>query len=239
MTDRAAHISDGDLRTRLRDLLSGTDADGNLDPQAFWTFVTGLAQGRGISDGLRAAGLEALGKVKPDGMAATFNFRRERAYHIALLSQLLADLGASVPGGGSMLPANFNCGAILGDLTGMLAGPGGMGDGDPQILTTSRQGDDRLRQAARQRLVGVVRWRMGRDGQTRDAVWRGLMGDDAEKTRLDRWQAEAGGPDGALARAAYAAGRAKDKSSPFAASNTDLAGMIKLANSGPGYSSGK
>lgn len=214
------------------DALLDTTGSGSMDPDALWEFVTGLAQGRGVTENLHKAGSEAAAGVGPSP-AATFNARQIRAYHIGLLVALLMQVGR-MPGQGSILPGNFQHGVVAHDLLGMLQGPGGMGEGDPQILTSAKGGKVGLRRAARRRLVGVVRWRMGRTRATREDVWFGLMGYEAEKSMLDRWQREFGGAEGWLCREAFAAGAAGDTTRPWAASDHDLKPVIELALSGPG-----
>ncbi|WP_156209664.1 hypothetical protein [Pseudorhodobacter wandonensis] len=218
-------------------ILDAADANGGrLDADAFWTFVAGLAQGRGITDGLHYAGLEAVQDVpsKTQNPQKAKSKRERRAYHIGVLAQLLMDVGR-MPGQGSLLPGSFQHGVVAHDLLGMQEGPDGVGRGDPQILTSGRKGIAKIRQAARFRLVGVVFWRVGRTGQTQEAVWNDLMGEgDAEKSRLDRWLKEFGGAKGDLVTTAHAAGAANDTSSLFAKSNLELASTIQLVNQGSG-----
>ncbi|PVH30328.1 hypothetical protein DDE20_01880 [Pararhodobacter oceanensis] len=213
-------------------LAKGSNGTGALNEGGFWHFIAAVAQGRGITENLHAAGLEAVNEV-PQSPVSTFNSRQHRAYHIRLLAQLILGLGAS-PDHVSVLPSNFNHGAVVADLLQMLEGPGGMGEAAPQMLYSNRQAATALIRYARQRLVGTVLWRIGHTGKTQDAVWRDLMGDDAEKTRLDRWLKALGGRRGEFGRSALVAGQAGDLSSPYAASNEELAEVVELANSGPG-----
>lgn len=227
--DRAA------LHDALDTMLDRADTEGGrLEADAFWTFATMLAQGRGLTEGLHLAGIEAV-RGLPKSPSKTLTDRQRRAYHIGLLAHLLIGLGR-LPGQGSILPENFKHGVVAHDLKGMLGGPGAMGEGDPQILSSGKRGEIGLRREARRRLVGVVRWRMGAAGATRDAVWTDLMGGggNAEKSKLDRWQAEFGGKSGALCREAFAAGRAGTRINSWDASNAELADVIALARSGSG-----
>ena len=226
-------LSRDGLHAALDALLDAADADaGRLHPDAFWEFVAMITFGRGITEGLHGAGLEALSAV-PGSPAASRNERETRAYHLGLLIQLLMDLGR-LPGEASVLPANFQHGVIVADMLGMLAGPGGLGEGAPQILTSAKKGWAQMRRFARRSLVGVVRWRMGKTGKTREEVWFDLMGNEASKATLDDWQAEAGGPHGNLCRDAFEAGRASKPMRRWGDSNAELAPLIALANSAPG-----
>lgn len=158
-------ISDGDLHTLLDQLLSAATADGKLDPDAFWTFVAALAQGRGIAEGLHDAGIEAATTVaqehpKPGN---TLSVRQERAYHIAFLLQLLADMGR-LPGETSVLPGNFRHGAVVADLLSMLDGRSGQGQGRPQILYSRGISEDMMpRQQAQRIIVGAINWQAARN----------------------------------------------------------------------------
>ena len=229
-TGRAAlHVALGAM------MLEAEANGGRLDKEGFWEFVAMVAQGRGIAEDLHAAGLAALQAVRgqtqdPKGSMLQ---RQERAYHLGLLAQLLMDAGR-VPGQASVLPANFQHGVVVHDLMGMLAGPDKMGEGAPLILTSDRKGLTGMRREARGRLVGVVRWRMGRTGTTRDKVWFELMGNDASTATLDGWQEDVGGGKGPLCVGAFEAGRRGDLDTPLAASNSDLSRIIALATSGPG-----
>lgn len=230
MTDNA--LSRTDLHAALDALLDQADAvDGRTDADAFWEFVAGLAQGRGLTDALHEAGLEASVAVSP-APAKTLDERQKRAYHIGLLAALVMQVGR-LPGQGSLLPANFQHGAIAFDLLGMLRGPSGMGDGAPLILTSARQGRDGLRHAARRQLVGVVYWRMGATGRSRAKVWEDLMGVHADKYTIDRWQHEFGGAKGELCQAAFAAGKAGKSEHGWSATNDELKGTIELVLSAP------
>jgi hypothetical protein len=228
MSDNEPPIMDGDLRIMLRKLLSSAGPDGSLNPDLFWIFVAALAHGRGISDGLHSAGIDALSKV-PSSPATTRIKRQQRAYHLGLLVQFLADAGG-VPGRPSVFPGSFNRGLVMADLLLMLGGKGKMGDGTPQVLTSARAGKAALRRDARLTVVGVVLWRAGRTGQDAVALWADLMGIDGEK----RWWSEVGGRKGDFARHAWAAGQANDTESRYAATTADLIEVIRLANSGPG-----
>jgi hypothetical protein len=139
-----------------------------------------------------------------------------------------------LPGQGSLLPANFQHGAIAFDLLGMLRGPSGMGDGNPLILTSGRQGMDGLRHAARRQLVGVVYWRIGATGRSRAKVREDLMGLHAEKRTIDRWLQEFGGADGELCQAALAAGKAGQSVHGWNQTNEELKPVIQLARSAQG-----
>jgi hypothetical protein len=222
------------LHTALDVLLDGADTDGRIDTDRFWMFAALMAQGRGLTEGLHDAGLDALRTV-PESPRATFAVRQVRAYHIALLARVLLDVGR-LPGQGSILSANFQHGAVVHDLLGMVGGSGGIGEGDPQILNSGRQGEAGLRREARRRLVGVVRWRMGRTGVTRETVWNDLMGGgrNAEKSKIDRWQAEFGGGSGALCSAAFAAGKTGTRLNSWDATNEELADVIALVRTSPG-----
>jgi hypothetical protein len=99
---------------------------------------------------------------------------------------------------------------------------------------SAKKGRAGLRREARRRLVGVVRWRMGSTGMTREKTWFDLMGNEASKATLDDWQKEVGGESGKLCRDAFAAGKVGDTAVPWSASNSDLVEIIELANSGPG-----
>ena len=239
----------------MDDLLDAADLDGGrIEANAFWAFAARLAQGRGIADELHGAGLEAMRAVD-QSPRSTFPLRQARAYHIALLTKLLADAGR-LPGQGRLLPGDFLHGVVAHDLLGMLDGPGGMGGSKPQFLFSAREGLASLRRAAQTRLVEVVYWRMGRTGQSRATVWEGLMGTQpaerhedggskdrstiedgdrasrrGDKSKIDRWQANAGGKDGALCRTAFEAGRANLAWERWSATNDMLAPVIDLANS--------
>lgn len=229
----APQVSRAELHSLLDMLLEQAEEDaGQLAPDGLRDFLAGLVQGRGITERWHEAGLEALRAV-PDSPKKTFNERQARAYHLGLLAQLLLDLGG-LPGSASPLPGNFQHGVIVHDLQAMRGGQGGLGTGWPLVLSPARKGQDGLVKAARRHLVGVVRWRMGYTGKGREDIWRGLMGDRAEKTKLDRWQREFGGADGDFCQACQAAGKAGDLSSPYAASDQNLAEIIDLANKARG-----
>jgi hypothetical protein len=235
MTGRAQPILDGELRTMLRDLLSDADANGQLDPEHFWGFVAGLAQGRGIGDGLHTAGMKSLND-EPASPAKTLKNRQRRAYHLGLLIQFLAETGGR-PGSPSVLPGNFNSRAIMADLAGMIGTPGGVPASAPQILYATRKGDALARKGARQRIVGVVLWRAGHSGESALSCWYALMGTSAENAEKDQWQRwlrEFGGSNGSFGSAAFASGQRGDTLSPYAASDADLVPTVALANSGPG-----
>jgi hypothetical protein len=230
-----------DLHAALDALLDAADADvGRLESDAFWAFAAMLASGRGIAVGLHEDGLEAV-RATPDSPLNTRNERQTRAYHIALTAALLARVGR-LPGQGSILPANYQHGVVIQDLLWMLGGNAGTGEADPQLLTSGRGGIGGLRRAARRRLVGVVRWRMGATGKTRAQVWDDLMGDrderngdqDADPTKLDRWQSEFGGVDGWLCRTAFEAGAARQDTRGWSATNEELADVIALARASSG-----
>ena len=237
MTD--ATNSREDLHAALDALLDAADADGGqIDTDGFWAFAAMLATGRGITLGLHEDGLEAV-RATPDKPAIDMDARQGRAYHIAVTAHLLAAIGR-LPGQGSILPANYNHGAVIQDLLWMLGGSAGAGE--PSVLKSNGGGKEGLRRAARRRLVGVVRWRMGATGKTRAEVWDDLMGDnegrngdqDADPTKLDRWQKEFGGVDGWLCRTAFEAGQANQAVNDWDATNEDLAEVIALARSAPG-----
>ena len=230
-----------DLHAALDALLDAADADsGRLDVDGFWNFAAMVAEGRGIAESLHEDGLEAV-RATPDSPLNNRNERQRRAYHVGLTAALLAGAGR-LPGQGSILPANYNFGAVVQDLLWMLGGNTGLGAADPQILKSEKGGKAGLRQTARRRLVGVVRWRMGATGKTRAEVWADLMGDkdgrhddqDADPTKLDRWQKEFGGVDGWLCRTAFEAGQANQAVNDWDATNEDLADVIALARSAPG-----
>lgn len=222
-----------DLHNHLNRLLDAADADGGrLDMDDFWHFVAALAQGRGITEALHSDGLEGVCNT-PNSPANTLEQRKRRAYHIAVTAHLLAAAGR-LPGQGSILPPGYNHGVVVHDLLGMLGGNTGQGEADPQILTSMKKGKAGLRRAAQRRLVGVVYWRMGRTGKTRAEIWDDLMGLDAEKSKIDRWQRECGGPDGWLCQTALAAGKADQRGKSWDASNEELADVIRLVRSGPG-----
>jgi hypothetical protein len=126
----APSLDPEELLARLRALLATADpATGALDQDAFWEFVAGVAQGRGITTRLHEAGLEKLTTVRPP-ILRTSNARGGRAYHIGLLTQLVTDIGGP-PERASVFPASFDYGAIAGDLMTMLGGPRGLGE-DPR-----------------------------------------------------------------------------------------------------------
>lgn len=232
-------VSGPDLHAALEVLLQDAHLrGGSLDATAFWVFVAAIAHGRGITEGLHNEGIAALAAA-PTSPKATVNVRQTRAYHIGLLRQLVMDIGG-IRGQASILPVNFKHGVMASDLTTMLDRASGGGSGGPLILTSARKGADPMRKHAKMQLVGVVFWRMGRTGATRRAIWSGLMGQGAEKTKLDRWVAEFGGAEGEYARAALTAGQAWntfDPPGPFAslaADDTSLAPLITLATSGQG-----
>ncbi|PTM97309.1 hypothetical protein [Mycoplana dimorpha] len=218
---------------------TGEEDNGRLNPDAFWDFAGMLAAGRGITEGLHDAGLKAVRAV-PDSPRNTFNDRQRRAYHLGLLDALLLSMGRSEGQGlmpselGSLLPGNFRQAAIVHDLRVMLGGSDGMGAGHPQILFSARDGNAALRGAACRQLVGVIRWRMGRTGATRNAVWHDLMGTRREIASLNRWQKEAGGTGGELYTEAFAAGQAGVMDIPWAKSNEELVHIIALALGRPG-----
>lgn len=150
-----------EIHAALDELLKTADADGGrLDPAAYWKFNAMLGQGRGIAAGLHEAGIEEADKaaqaLPPElETSGERHDRIRRAYHLALLRQLLIDMDAG--GGASVLPANFDVGAICGDLSMMLGGKYGTGDGAPQILFSSWKGNHYVRRAARTRFVhGVI-----------------------------------------------------------------------------------
>lgn len=223
-----------ELLAALDALLDAADANGGrLDADGFWSFAAMLATGRGIAEGLHEAGMEAL-RATPDSPLNTRNERQWRAYHIGLTAALLAGAGR-LPGQGSILPANYLHGVVIQDLLWMLGGAAGTGEAAPQFLATSKGGDAGLRRAARQRLVGAVRWRMGATGKTRAQVWEDLMGHRADKITIDRWQRQFGGAEGWLCQTAYAAGQTGQSLHGWDATNSQLEGVIKLACSGPGW----
>lgn len=233
--DRAA------LHMALDAVLDGADTDGGrLDADTFWAFAAMLAQGRGLSDALHEDGLEALRAV-PDSPQNTFKARQTRAYHLAFTANLLANIGG-LPGQGSLFPVNYRYGVVIDDLLTMLGGEAGTGEGRPQFLTSDRQGLDHMRDLARRRLVGVVRWRMGATGKTREKVWNDLMGDasnkigdeNADPSKLNRWQTKFGGRKGWLYQEAFAAGQAKRPGTAWDETNDELAQVIALALSGQG-----
>jgi hypothetical protein len=237
MTD--ALKSREDLYAALDDLLDAADVNGGqLDTDAFWTFAAMLATGRGITQSLHEDGLEAV-RATPDSPKTDKIERQGRAYHLAVTANLLAAIGR-LPGQGSILPANYKHGTVIQDLLWMLGG--NAGTGEPLILKPGGGGKEGLRRSARRRLVGVVRWRMGATGQTRAEIWADLMGDkdgrhgdqDADPTKLDRWQKEFGGVDGWLCQTAFEAGQAKHAVNDWDATNEDLADVIALARSAPG-----
>ncbi|MDZ4136781.1 MAG: hypothetical protein U1D06_14510, partial [Paracoccaceae bacterium] len=214
----SAPVPDDELRERLGALLSGEG--GRLVPADFWQFVAAVGQGRGIAQDLHSAGIDALAEA-PASPAHTREARQRRAYHIGLTARLLLAVGGD-PGEASILPTNFSHGAVVSDLMSLLGGRTGLGNGDPQILNTSRRGLGHLRGHARRILVGVVLWRAGRTGKTPTAIWGDLMGDGGEKTKWDRWLREFGCADGEFARDVFAAGGRADASgwfAPFAIDN--------------------
>jgi hypothetical protein len=207
--------------------------EGRIDPKHFWTFVTALAQERGITDDLHSAGLVQANAI-PKSPSKTYNQREKRAYHIGLLIELIANIGGE-PDTASILPANFNHFLILSDLYTMLEGNTGTGSSAPQVLNSTRQGIASQRKYARRILVGTVLWRMGHTGKKRNEVWLELMGyEHAEKTKLDRWLKEFGGHKGEFAMSAFATGQSGVTDSIFAQPNQYLEQYIALALSGQG-----
>jgi hypothetical protein len=228
MTSGGGPLDRDELRSRLEKLLDDAEhAGGKLDPKAFWRFVAALARGRGIDDGLHEEALDEVLKV-PASPASSYGKRQARAYHLRLLARLIHEMGEA-----SLLPANFKYGAVAHDLDSMLGGPGGLGKGTPQILYSGREGTDALRAAARRALAGLVEWRRGATGRSREEIWEEIMGPDADISTCKRWLRELGpGAD-----EAYAAGKAKDTSSPYARDEGDeehIRQLVDLARSGQG-----
>jgi hypothetical protein len=222
------------LHAMLDELLA--DAEGSaegsgadLDADAFWHFVTALAQGRGITSRLHEAGLAAVAGAPP---GAHRHDRERRAYHIGLLARLVTDIGR-LPGQPSILPGNFSHGVIAADLLSMLAGQTGQGRGKPLVLYGGESGIDNLRKMARQQLVGAIFWRMGRSGLSQTKVREALIPDLGKQT-WDGWLRKFGGSDGTLAQDALEAGRSGQEGVGWAASDADLARVIKLAREGRG-----
>jgi hypothetical protein len=218
------------LHVMLDDLLADAEASGaDLDADRFWHFVTALAQGRGITSRLHDEGLEAVADVPP---GARLHERQRRAYHIGLLTRLVTDIGR-LPGLPSILPGNFSHGLIAADLQSMLAGQTGQGRGKPQVLYGGESGIDNLRKMAREQLVGAIFWRMGRSGLSQTKVREALI-PDLDKQTWDGWLRDCGGSDGEWAQGALEAGRSGQEGVGWAASDADLARVIKLAREGRG-----
>jgi len=229
---RAEVIPRDQLHALLDHLLESAAADGKLQPDAFWTFAAGLAQGRGIGDALHAAGLEAAGtetETRPVLREAQ-NELRHRAYHIGLLVRLLADIG--LLSGPSILPGNFNAGAVVSDLLVMLRGPGGAGEAKPEILTSKRKGQNALRRHARRVLLCAILWRQAHERVPLVSVIERF---DLSQDRFNAWLRESGGISGELAQAARNSGEKGDTSNPYwSAPDAELAPLIKLAHKSQG-----
>jgi hypothetical protein len=224
-----ARLDAAQLHEMLDALLADTDADGDVDADAFWHFVTALSQGRGITSRLHDGGLAAVADVPP---GAHRHDRERRAYHIGLLTRLVTDIGR-LPGQPSILPGNFSHGVIAADLLSMLAGQTGQGRGKPLVLYGGESGIDNVRQLARQVLVGAIFWRMGRSGLSQAKVREALMPDLGKRT-WDGWLREFGGSAGDLARNALEAGHTGQQNVGWSMSDADLAPVIKLAREGRG-----
>ncbi len=142
-------IDRAELHARLDQMLDSADpGTGVLDLDSFWEFVAALGQGRGITDTLHDEGLAATKEISLRTKGETRATLEMRAYHIALLTQLLLNMDRA--GGASILPGNFNAGLVAHDLHNMLQGKNGMGLGKPRLLFSGRiTGDEDIWRAAR------------------------------------------------------------------------------------------
>lgn len=175
------------LVVMLRELLAGADANGGkMALGDFCRFSAAVTQGREITEALHDVGTEAANAVAKEhpSPASTLADRQRRAYHIALLRQFLMEVGG-LPGEASVLPGNFKHGVIVSDLSAMLGGHTGEGQGStPQILSSNGEGATALRHHAQWEIVCGVYWRAGRDGGTLSSVYEGL---GLDKELWDPW----------------------------------------------------
>jgi hypothetical protein len=229
MARYASPVPDEQLMTMLRDLLSAASSGGEQDPYRAADFVGALLRRLGITDLLHEDGMGAAQAV-PTSPAGTLKKRQERAYHLTVLYQVLLLFGHR-SGEPTFFPADFAVGVLVSDLRAMLRGPGGLGEAEPQLLTTGRKGKAALRRHARQRLVGFVIWRAAHPGEKLIAVREALL-PQLDKAAWDKWLKEVGGAEGELARGARAAGEVGDVSSPYVIPDSQLPELIALAMSG-------
>lgn len=233
-------IPEVQLHQMLSDLLSTSDPNtGALDEDKFWHFVAALGQGRGITESLHAHGLEAVNHVAVSPRAS-FEARKQTAYHAGLLMRLLLGIGralqeptdASKQDDASILPGNFNTLVVAGDLLSMQEGHPSAKPGKPQLLRQFKNGEENIRAFARRIVVGAVLYRMARFGRSNAKV-REELDPYLEKPTWERWQREFGGPTGEFAQRVKAQAE-QGESSNFDLSDEKLSEILAVALSGPG-----
>ncbi len=233
-------VPDVALHKLLDDLLAEGDANGgNLTPDSFWRFVAALARGRGIAAGLHSGGIDASERV-PASPRATQDARQGRAYHAAVLRDLILGMGRTQdqPDGAkrdgiSLLPGPFNVGTVASDLLSMLENYPGAKAGEGQILPTGNGGQSHLRGFARRKIVGVLHFRAARQGKSMAKIRDALRPPLAKGTWED-WQKEVGGPQGSFVKRAKRLGAQPGASSDLNMSDQELSCLLKLAAEGPG-----
>lgn len=186
MTAVTEKIDRADLHWALDAILDVADAEaGRLDVDAFWTFVSALAQGRGIADQVTeaAAAFAASHGGLPGGPAGA-GAEAWRAAQWAYLFKVLQGLTA-VPG--AILPRDFAAAAFSAVAVNMLSGKAGGEHMDLLGLGTQRGGKQHAEdRAARRLLVGAVFYRAARTNKSVAATRRAMLPDDDIQDRT--WQ---------------------------------------------------
>lgn len=225
-------MSDGtnsreDLHTALDALLDAADAEGGrLDVPAFWTFVADVAHGRGITEDLHDGGVKeaqlAEDRLSPQGEHPPERQDRiRRAYNLAILRQLLFNLAN--PEARSVLPPAFAAMTLCGDVSAMLGGANGTGNGWPQLLYSAWKGNNYLAQAAQSRFVYAVMYEAGRRGRDPKSLLSEFGARNLRAGTWTHWVSEA--PD---ADVALQAGKDNFNPARWTLSEADLAKVWEL-----------
>lgn len=216
-----------DLHAALDALLDAADADGGrLDVPAFWTFVADVARGRGITEELHDGGMKeaqlAEDRLSPQGEHPPERQDRiRRAYNLAILRQLLFNVAN--PEARSVLPPAFAAMALGGDLSAMLDGKYGTGNGRPQFLYSAWRGNNYLAEAAQHRFVHAVMYEAGRRGCDPKSLLSEFGARNLKAKTWADWLGKA-----PYAEAAFEAGRANADPAKWTLSEADLAKVWEL-----------
>ncbi len=211
-----------DLHAALDALLDAADADGGrLDAPAYWNFVADVARGRGITEDLHDGGMKeaqlAEDRLSPQGEHPPERQDRiRRAYNLAILRQLLFNVAN--PEARSVLPPAFAAMTLCGDVSAMLGGANGTGNGWPQLLYSAWKGNNYLAETAQHRFVHAVMYEAGRRGSDPKSLLSQFGARNLKAKTWAEWLGKA--PDAA---AAFEAGKENADPARWALSEADLA----------------
>lgn len=217
-----------DLHGALDELLDAADATGGLmDGPAFWSFVAGVARGRGVTEDIAAS---ADRGIASSNILTGETAHLALAYQWALLSALLSRVTAFP---GEIMPDDFAPSAFHAVAANLLAGESGGEHMDVLRLGTQRGSPDQAeRRAAKRLLVGAVYFRAEQSGRSVDEV-RGTMMPRLKRDTWQGWVREVARakriPPDEVAMEPRAAARSAADHYPYALDQKEVEALFRLA----------